>query len=45
MLAPHGVTMIQFDPVLVGPDVGQPVAPVDAPAQVPTLAGAGHSGR
>ena len=44
MLAPHGVTIIQFDPVLVGPDVGQPV---DAPAQAPTLAGAlaGQRGR
>lgn len=47
MLAPHGVTIIQFDPVLVGPDVGQPVEPVDAPAQAPTLAGAsaGQRGR
>jgi hypothetical protein len=44
MLAPHGVTIIQFDPVLVGPDVGQSV---DAPAPAPTLAGAlaGHHGR
>ena len=39
MLAPHGITMIQFDPVLVGPDVGQPVEPVSAPAL------AGHHAR
>ena len=45
MLAPHGVTIIQFDPVLVGPDVGQPVEPVEAPARAPALAGAGHRGR
>jgi hypothetical protein len=32
MLAPHGVTIIQFDPVLVGPDAGQPVEPVLARA-------------
>ena len=44
MLAPHGVTIIQFDPVLVGPDVGQPV---DTPAQAPTLSRAlvGQRGR
>ena len=45
MLPPHGVTIIQFDPVLVGPDVGHPTEPIDAPAAAPTLAGAGQRGR
>jgi hypothetical protein len=47
MLAPHGVTIIQFDPVLVGPDVGHPAEQVDTPAPAPAAARAlaGHRGR
>ena len=44
LLAPFGISIIQLDPVLVGPDVGTP-----APASVETAAResvlAGHGGR